>query len=109
MNLRMRLHNINLVLKVHRAVTLNLKLLLVGFAHDTVATHVDEAWEEFVLGTVDHREGVDGDQDLVAVAVDPHRVVVVLVLINCWSEFDIDILSDTCGDHSLLLTMNLEV
>ena len=68
----MWLDHINSVLEIHRAVTLHLKLLLVRFAKHTVATHVYIGGEELVLRGIDDWEGVDGDQDLVTVAVDPH-------------------------------------
>lgn len=49
------------------------------------------------------------DQDFVTVAVDPHRVIVILVFVGCWRELDVDVLGDTGWDHSLLLIANLEV
>ena len=49
------------------------------------------------------------DQDFVTVAVDPHRVIVILVFVGSWSELDVDVLGDTSWDHSLLLIANLEV
>ena len=49
------------------------------------------------------------DQDFVTVAVDPHRVIVILVFVGCWRELDVDVLGDTSWDHSLLLIANLEV
>ena len=59
MNLGVGLDNIDFVFKVHWAVTLYLKLLLVGFAENAVATHIDEAWEKFILRGVDDGEGMD--------------------------------------------------
>ena len=52
---------------------------------------------------------MDGDQDFVAITMNPHRVIVVLVFIDSGSELNIDVLSDTRWNHSLLLAANLEV
>ncbi len=49
MDLRMWLNYINLVLKVNWAVTFHLKLLCVGLADQTAATHVNEFWKELIL------------------------------------------------------------
>lgn len=49
MDLRMRLDYINLVLKVNWAVTFHLELLCIGLADQTIATHVNEFWEELIL------------------------------------------------------------
>ena len=108
MNLRMRLHNLDLVLKIDWAVTLDLKLLGVGLADEAAATHVYELREELVHAGVNDREGVDGNQDLVALTVDPHRVIVVLVLVDGGRELNIDVLGDTRRDHALLLVLDFE-
>ena len=50
MNLRVRFGHFDLVLKVNRAVTLNLKLLGVGLADRAGTTHVDVFREKLVLG-----------------------------------------------------------
>ena len=52
---------------------------------------------------------MDGDQDLVTITMDPHRVIVVLVFIDSGCELNIDVLGDTRRNHSLLLVANLEV
>ena len=49
MNLWMWLDYLNLILKVDRAVTLNLKLLSVGLSDKASLAHVNELGEEFVL------------------------------------------------------------
>ena len=51
---------------------------------------------------------MDRDQNLVAVTMDPHRVVVVLVLVDSGRELNIDVLADACRDHTLLLIANFE-
>ena len=53
---------------------------------------------------------MDRDQDFVSLAVYPHRVVVVLVgLITCRRKLDVDVLGHTSRQHSLLVTLDLEV
>ena len=49
------------------------------------------------------------DQDFITVAVDPHRVIVVLVLIDGWRKLDIYVFGNSSWDHSLLLVSDLEV
>ena len=51
---------------------------------------------------------MDWDQDLVAITMDPHRVVVVLVLIDSRCELNVDVFADTGRDHTLLLIANFE-
>ena len=104
-----RLYHLDLVLKVHRAVTFHLKLLLVGLTNRATSTHVDETWEKFVLRGVDNWKRMDGNQNFVTVTVDPHRVVVVLVLIDSGCELDVDVLGDASRNHALLLVLYLEV
>jgi len=41
--------------------------------------------------------------------MDPHRVVVVLILIWGGGELDVDVLRDTGRNHALLLIFDLEV
>ena len=108
MNLRVRLHHLDLVLKIDWAVTLDLKLLGVGLADEAAATHVYELGEELVHAGVNDREGVDGDQDLVALTVDPHRVIVVLILVDGGRELNVDVLGDARRDHPLLLVPDFE-
>ena len=52
---------------------------------------------------------MDGDQDLVTLTVDPDCVIVVLVLVQCGSELDVDLLSDSGWDHAFLVVPNFEV
>ena len=108
MNLRVGFHDVDLVLKVNWAVTLHLKLLGVGLADEAASAHVDKFGEELVHARVDHREGMDGDQDLVSLAVDPHRVIVVLVLVDGGRELYIDVLCDASRDHAFLLVLDFE-
>ena len=108
MNFRVRLYHVDLILEVHRAVTLHLKLLSVGLADEAAAAHVDKLGEKLVHARIDDREGVDGNEDLVALAVDPHRVIVVLVLVDSWGELNIDVLGHASWDHSLLLVLDFE-
>ena len=108
MNLRVGFHDVDLVLKVNWAVTLHLKLLGVGLADEAAAAHVDKFGEELVHARVDHREGMDGDQDLVSLAVDPHRVIVVLVLVDGGRELNVDVLCDASRDHAFLLVLDFE-
>ena len=49
------------------------------------------------------------DQDLVAITVDPHGVVVIFVFIDGRRELDVDLFGDARGDHTLLLVPDLEV
>ena len=71
--------------------------------------HVDVLGEELVLLRVDDGEGMDGDQDFVTIAVDPHGVVVVLVVVYGRRELDVDFLSHSGCDHSLLIIPDFEV
>ncbi len=41
--------------------------------------------------------------------MDPHRVVVVLILIGRGGELDVDVLGDTGRNHALLLIFDLKV
>ena len=52
---------------------------------------------------------MDWNQDFVAVAVDSHRVVIVFVFIDCWRELDVNVLRDSCRNHTLLLVPDFEV
>ena len=52
---------------------------------------------------------MDWNQDLVSIAVDSHRVIVVLVFVHGWSELNVDVLSDSRWDHALLLVPDFEV
>ena len=51
---------------------------------------------------------MDRYEDLVPVAVDPHRVIIVLVFVDSWRELDVDVLSHTSRYHPLLLVLDLE-
>ena len=109
MYLWVRLDDLNLVLEVHWAVTLNLERLLVGLAYLTASAHVDEFGEELVLGRVYNGERMNGDQDLVAITVDSHGVVVILVFVDSGRELDVNLFGDARRDHPLLLVSDLEV
>ena len=71
MNLWVGLRHFYLIFKVHRAVTIYLKLFLVRLSEAAPLSHVDVLGEELVLLGVDDGEGVDGDEDLVTVTVYP--------------------------------------
>ena len=49
------------------------------------------------------------NEKLVTIAVDPDRIVVVLVLTTCWGELNVDFLCHTCGNHSFLIVSYFEV
>lgn len=91
MNLRVRFDHLDLVFKVDWAVTLDLKLLVIGLTDGAGTAHVDEAWEELVLLRINDRKRMDWDQNFVAIAVNPHRVVVVLVLVHSRCELNVDV------------------
>ena len=105
----MWLDNLDFVLEVNWAVAIYLELLGVGLADLSIAAHIDELGEQVVLSRVYHREGVDGDHDLVPLTVNSHRVIVVLIFVHCRRELNIDILSYTRWNHTFLLVSNLEV
>ena len=109
MDLWVRLGHFNLIFKVHWAVTIYLKLFLVRLSETAPFSHVDVLGEEFVLLRVDDWEGVDGDEDLVAIAVDSDRVIVVLVLVHGRGELDINLFSDASGNHAFLIVPYFEV
>jgi len=90
-DLGVRLNHIDLIFKVHWTVTFDLQLLGVGLPNQASFAHVYELGEEFVLGGVDHWKGVYGDEDFVTVAVNPHRVIVVFVLVYSRCELDVDV------------------
>ena len=49
------------------------------------------------------------DQDLVAITVNSHRVVVILVFVDSRRELDVNLFCHACRDHPLLLVSDLEV
>ena len=49
------------------------------------------------------------DQDLVAITVNSHRVVVILVFVDSRRELDVNLFGDARRDHPLLLVSDLEV
>ena len=49
------------------------------------------------------------NQNLVTVAVDSHRVVVVFVLVDSGSELNVDVLGHSRRNHALLLVPDFEV
>ena len=61
MNLRMGFRHFDCIFKVYWAVTIYLKLFLVGLADFAPFTHVDILGEELVLFRVDDGEGMDGN------------------------------------------------
>jgi hypothetical protein len=107
-NVRVRLRHLNHVFEVHWAVTFDLKLLVVGIAYGQVRAHLDEFGEQVVNFRVDDWEGVDGDENFVALAVDPERVVVVLVLVDGRGELDVDFFGHARWDHALLVVADFE-
>ena len=52
---------------------------------------------------------MDWDQDLVAITVDSHGVVVIFVFIDSRRELDVNLFGDARRDHPLLLVPDLEV
>ena len=52
---------------------------------------------------------MDRNQNLVTIAVDSHRVIVVLVFIHSGSELNVDFLSDASWNHAFLLASDLEI
>ena len=109
MNLGMRLDDFDLVLEIHRAVTFYLKLLGVGLADHAASAHINKLGEKLILSRVDDWEGVDRDQDLVSVTMNPHRVVIVLVFVGGRRELNVDVFSYTSWDHAFLLVPYFEV
>lgn len=109
MNLGMRLDDFDLVLEIHRAVTFYLKLLGVGLADHAASAHINKLGEKLILSRVDDWEGVDRDQDLVSVTVNPHRVVIVLVFVGGRRELNVDVFGYTGRDHAFLLVPYFEV
>ena len=49
------------------------------------------------------------NQDLVSIAVNSHRIIVILVLINGRCELNVDFLSYASRDHALLLVPDFEI
>ena len=109
MNLGVRFDNFNLVLEIHWAVTFHLKLLGVRLADHATSSHVNKLGEKLILSRIDNWEGMDRDQNLVSVTVNPHRVVIVLVLVDCGRELNIDVFGYACRDHAFLLVPYFEV
>ena len=109
MDLWVRLHHLDLVLKVNWAVTFHLKLLVIRLTNRTSATHIDEIWKELVLLRVDNWKRMDWDQNLVSVAMDPHRVIIVLIFIGRGGELDVDVLGDAGRNHAFFLILYFEV
>lgn len=52
---------------------------------------------------------MDWNQDLVTVAVDSHRVIVVFVLVDSGGELNVDVFGHARRNHALLLVPNFEV
>ena len=88
------LHDFDVIAEVHRAVTLKLDDFCVGLPNFQVLAHVQIGREELILLRIDHWEGMNRDQDLVAIAMNSYRIVEVLILI-VRRELDIDVLADT--------------
>lgn len=89
----MALEFLELVLEANWAITFNVEFLLVLLAYLAAGAHVNLLGQQLVFPRVDHWVSVDGDQDLVALAVDPYRVIEVLVLIS-GRELYIDVITD---------------
>lgn len=81
--------------------------LCVGLPDPQVLAHIDKAGEDFILLGVDDRKGVDGDQDLISLTVNPYGVVEVLELV-VGSELNIDVLGYAARDHALLVVLYFE-
>ena len=52
---------------------------------------------------------MDWNQDFVPVAMDPHRVIVVFVLVDSRCKLNIDLFCNARGNHALLLVSDLKV
>jgi hypothetical protein len=115
----MRFCHFNLILKVNRTVTFYCNhlhkthkpknpYLCITLSNLKLLAHIHIPREDLILLRVNHGEGVDRNQYLVAFAVDADAVVVVFVLIiGC--ELHVQVLAYTCWDHSLLVVLDLEV
>jgi hypothetical protein len=110
LNLRVSFDHCDLVVEGNWAVTLNVDLLGVRSTKFTSPSHVDGLGELVSKFAVDHREGVNGHQNFIAFTVDTNRIVVVSVgHVTGRSELNVNVLSDTRGQHSLLVETNFEV
>ena len=108
-NVWMGLHYFYCVFKVHWTVTLDLKLLVVTSSKDASFAHINCTWEQLSLFGVYYRESVDWNQQFVAFTVDPHWIIVVLVLVGCGCELDVNVFSDTGGEHTFLVVSDFEI
>lgn len=70
--------------------------------------HIQVVRQELVLFSVYDWERMDRDEDLVPVAVYADGIVEILLLI-IWGELYVDVLSNTTGDHSFLVVLDLEI
>ena len=93
----MWLEDFNRILKRDWAVTLDLKLLLIRLADDATQAHIDHARKQLFLLAVDHWKRMNWNKEFITLAVDPHRIVIVSVLIGRWSKLHVDVFGDTGG------------
>jgi hypothetical protein len=107
LNVRMRIDILNLIFKSDWAVTFNLHCFLVGEAYFAAGAHVKLAWKQAILTAIYHWIGMDWNQDLVTLAVDPDAIIEILELV-VWSKLHIDVLTDARGDHAFLVILDLE-
>lgn len=96
-DLRVRLEDFNRVLKGDWAVTFDLKLLLISLTDDAALAHIDHARKQLFLLTVDHWKRMNWNKELITLAVDPHRIVIISVLIGSWSKLHVNVFGDTGG------------
>ncbi len=101
--------NSYLILKSYRAIALNRKLLRVRASKSQILTKIDNFRELVSKLTVDNWERMDGDEDLVPLAVDADGVVVVLIgLVASGGELHVDVLGNASRQHPFFLVPDLE-
>ena len=59
LDIRVSLHDFDVIAEVHGAVTLKLDDFCVGLSHFEVLAHVQIVWKELILLRIDHWEGMD--------------------------------------------------
>ena len=110
LNFRVGFGDGDLVFEGHRAVTLNSQLLLHHLSKFAAHTHVQRGWELVAQLAVDYGEGVDRNQNLIPFTVNSHGVVVVLIgLVACGRELNVDVLRHSGGEHSFLVVPDFEI
>lgn len=95
-DVRVLLHVLQLELEVNGARTLNGHCMRVDLVYLEVGAEVDEGREELFLLGIDDGEGMQGDHELVGLAVDADLVTVLPVLI-AWRELHVYLLSNATG------------